>query len=73
MEIDAWWPRLAEETRRWLIEHNGEPLDSAVRREVVAVNNGVMDPSWWVGESTDGMSELTDGAIDWIEATANAE
>ncbi|WP_245673009.1 hypothetical protein [Aldersonia kunmingensis] len=71
MRIDAWWPRLTDESRNWLMDHNGEPLDPSVKRDVLDVNDGNVDPSWWAGESTEGQSELTDEAIDWIEAVAN--
>jgi hypothetical protein len=73
MQIDSWWPLLAEQSRHWLIEHNGEPLDQSVKGDIFGVNDGDADPSWWAGESTEGVSELTDAAIDWIEAVANGE
>jgi hypothetical protein len=73
MRIETWWPRLTDESQNWLIDHNGEPLDASVRRDIFDVNEGKTDPSWWTGESTDGVSELTDDAIDWIEAVANGE
>lgn len=73
MAIDELWNALEPETRAWLIEHNGESLDPQILDEVLAANNGVADPSWWAGESTAGSSQLTDDAIDWIEAVANGE
>ncbi|MGZ8801717.1 MAG: hypothetical protein ACXWZL_03610 [Mycobacterium sp.] len=73
MGIAEWWGALAPETRDWLIAHNGEPLSAQVLDEVVAANNGAKDPSWWAGESTEGASQLTDDAVDWIESVANAE
>lgn len=73
MSIESWWPQLTDESRSWLIEHNGEPLDPTVKSQIVAINEGNLDPSWWAGESSDGASELTDEAIDWIETTANDE
>jgi hypothetical protein len=73
MRIETWWPRLTDESRNWLIDHNGEPLDASVQRDIFDVNDGNTDPSWWAGESIDGVSELTDDAIDWIEAVANGE
>jgi hypothetical protein len=40
----------------------------------MSVNAGQADPSWWAGEtSDDAQSQLTDEAIDWIEAAANDE
>lgn len=73
MDISGWWPLLSEQTRTWLMQHNGEPLPDAVLAEVLNANGGATHESWWAGESTDGQSQLTDEAIDWIEATANYE
>ncbi|HEY9313196.1 hypothetical protein [Williamsia sp.] len=73
MGIETWWPKLTSESQNWLIDHNGEPLDTSVRQDIFDVNQGGTDPSWWAGESSDGACELTDDAIDWIEAVANGE
>ncbi len=73
MQIDRWWPLLTDTSRHWLVEHNGEPLDQSVKAEILDVNGGDAEPSWWAGESTEGLAELTDDAIDWIEAVANEE
>lgn len=73
MDIADLWNALGLQTREWLIEHNGEPLNPQVLDEVLAANNGATDPSWWAGESTQGSSQLTDDAIDWIESVANSE
>ena len=73
MNIADWWPKLSGEAQDWLVEHNGEPLDSRVRAEIEAVNDGVLEPGWWSGESVDGQSELTDEAVDWIDTWANGE
>ncbi|RAX18133.1 hypothetical protein DC347_05320 [Pseudarthrobacter sp. AG30] len=72
MKISAWWPLVGDETRTWLIEHNGEPLAPLVITDIMAVTGGSTDPEWWAGESADG-PQLTDGAVDWIEAVANGE
>jgi hypothetical protein len=73
MDISGWWPKLSSSARAWLVEHNGEPLPDNVVREVMAANAGTADPSWWAGEAEDGQTQLTDEAVDWIEATANDE
>lgn len=73
MQIEDWWPKLTSETRDWLIAHNGEPLDTSVRTDILEVTQGEFQASWWAGESEDGASELSDAAIDWIEAKANEE
>lgn len=74
MTIDTWWPQLTDSTRDWLIEHNGEPLAPDVKAEILEITGGSTDPTGWAGDtSDDGESELTDEAVDWIEAAANAE
>lgn len=73
MNISQWWPRLSPGTREWLVAHNGEPLDPQVRAEILELNEQRTELSWWSGESVDGRSELTDEAIDWIEAQSNGE
>lgn len=73
MQIEAWWPRVTPETQHWLMAHNGEPLDIAVRNDILQVTGGEFDASWWAGDSHDGASELSDAAVDWIEAQANGE
>lgn len=45
MEIAQWWPAVTAETRDWLVEHNGEPLPSAVKDDVLRVNGDLTDPS----------------------------
>ncbi len=60
------------ETRGWLIEHNGEPLPPHVIAHIMAVTGGTTDSEWWAGESADG-PQLSDEAVDWIEAVANDE
>lgn len=73
MEIIDWWPRLDAETRRWLIEHNGEAVPREVLNRIVAVTGSAHASEPWVGEpSAEGFS-LSDGAVDWIETTANEE
>lgn len=73
MDIAALWARLSEESRDWLIEHNGESLAPSIRAEILTVTAGHLQPSWWNGEAVDGQSELTDEAVDWIETFANGE
>ena len=38
----------------------------------LSVTSGATGPEWWAGESADG-PQLTDAAVDWIEAIANGE
>ena len=72
MNIPEWWPLVDAETRSWLMEHNGEPLPPHVITGIMAVTGGRTDPGWWAGESEDG-PQLSDQAVDWIEAAANDE
>ena len=72
MNILEWWPLVGAETRGWLIEHNGEPLPPHVIADIMAVTGGTTDSGWWAGESADG-PQLSDEAVDWIEAVANDE
>lgn len=73
MDISHWSPKVSPQTRDWLMEHNGEPLPDHVVNDVLEANEGRTDASWWSGPSPDGESQLTDDAIDWIEAAANGE
>jgi hypothetical protein len=72
MNIPEWWPLVDAETRNWLIEHNGEPLPPNVIADIRAVTGGTTDSEWWADESADG-PQLSDEAVDWIEAVANDE
>ena len=73
MDIVDWWPKVSPRTREWLVEHNGEPLPDHIVNDVLVANQGHVDDSWWSGTSPYGESQLTDAAIDWIEAAANGE
>lgn len=73
MDMSQVWPRLATSTQTWLVEHNGEPLPGDILDEILAVTAGQRDPRWWAGESQEGETQLTDGAVDWIDETANGE
>jgi hypothetical protein len=72
VNIREWWPLVDVETRDWLIAHNGEPLPPEVVADILAVTGGTTDSEWWAAESTDG-PQLSDKAVDWIEAVANDE
>lgn len=73
MDIVEWWPRIAEQSREWLIAHNGEEVRSDIVLEVAAVGGVVASDAWWVGEDGPTGYFLSDRAVDWIEATANGE
>ena len=72
MNIQEWWPSVDAETRDWLIEHTGEPLPPDVIAGIMTATDGTTASDWWAGESEDG-PQLSDQAVDWIEATANDE
>jgi hypothetical protein len=72
MKMLTWWPLVDAETRSWLIAHNGEPLPQPVIADIMAVTGGVTDSEWWAGGPADG-PQLSDEAVDWIEAAANDE
>lgn len=73
MSMQEWWPRLAQETRDWLIEHNGEALPASVVEEIARVGGSITSDAWWVGESGPTGFYLSDAAVDWVEEVANGE
>lgn len=73
MNLQAWWPLLGQESRDWLIAHNGDALSAAVLEDIARVGRAVPpDESWGVERRPDGVF-LSDAGVDWIEAVANAE
>lgn len=73
MDFPEIWPQLSPSSRAWLIAHNGEPLPDDMVGEILRVAGGEPDPRWWTGTSTEGETQLTDEAVDWIETAANDE
>jgi hypothetical protein len=75
VDIAHWWPKLSSQSREWLVEHNGEPLEGPVGADIASVHdNGTLDHRWFVRISDDGRpTQLSDSAVDWIEAVANEE
>ncbi|MFZ0529206.1 MAG: hypothetical protein WAL91_01550 [Propionicimonas sp.] len=61
MSIDAWWPRIRQGSRNWLIDNNGDAVPDDLVDEIVRAG-GVMSGSY-----------LSDDAVDWVEAVANGE
>lgn len=72
MDIATIWPKLAPETRDWLIEHNGEALEPPILDDLVRANGAPLDGAWLVDDGATGRV-LPDDATDWIEAVANGE
>lgn len=74
VNIAQWWPQLSSQSRDWLVAHNGEPVDRRVGADIAAVHDGALDRLWFNIVSDDGLTiELSDRAVDWIEAWANDE
>ncbi len=63
MTIEQWWPKLEPSTRDWLVENNGDTIPADVIAEITAAG-GADDLSG---------RQLTDDAVDWVEAVANDE
>lgn len=61
MSIEVWWPKIPRESRRWLMENNGDALRGDILQEIVRA-----------GGEVNG-SYLSDEAVDWVEAVANGE
>ena len=72
MDISQWWPLVGQGTRAWLIAHNGERLTPPIVADILSATGDTTDPAWWDGDAPDG-PQLTDRAVDWIEAAANDE
>jgi len=73
METIEWWPRLGPEAQAWLVEHNGEAVDSEVLDKIVAAGGVLGGGDWWIGETGPAGFYLSDEAVDWVEAAANGE
>ncbi|WP_432542914.1 hypothetical protein [Kineococcus sp. SYSU DK002] len=73
MSLETWWPQLQQDSRDWLIAHNGEALTPSVVQNIERVNGPVPAQAWWVGEAGPDGLQLSDAAVDWIEGAANEE
>ena len=73
MSLEGWWPLLHDESRDWLIAHNGEALSDPVLHDLKRVSGSVPSEDWWVGDSGPDGFYLSDAGIDWVEAVANGE
>lgn len=61
MSIDLWWLKIRQESRQWLVENNGDAVPGDIQLEILRA-----------GGEING-SYLSDEAVDWVEAVANAE
>ncbi len=73
MSLEVWWPLLQQESRDWLVAHNGEALSTLVLDDLARVGGPVPSEGWWVGENGPNGFYLSDAGIDWVEAVANGE
>jgi len=73
MSLDVLWPLLEQESRDWLVAHNGEALSTLVLDDLERVGGSVPSDGWWVGENGPDGFYLSDAGIDWVEAVANGE
>lgn len=71
--IEHWWPRLSQETRDWLVAHNGDEVPAAVVAEITRAGGLVAGDAWGAGHDTPQGAYLPDEVVDWIEAVANGE
>lgn len=73
MSLETWWPQLQQDSRDWLVAHNGEVLDQHILQDIEAVGGPIPSQAWWVGEAAPDGLHLSDAAIDWVEEAANGE
>lgn len=71
--IEEWWPRLKPESRNWLVAHNGDVVTPAIAEEIAGLAGTIGPDAWWVGDAGPTGFQLSDAAVDWIEAVANEE
>lgn len=73
MSIEAWWPRLPQESRDYLIANNGDVVPDRLVEEIAGVGGPITTDAWWVGQTGPAGFYLSDEAIDWIDEVANGE
>jgi hypothetical protein len=73
VSLEVWWPLLHQETRDWLVAHNGEALSTPVLDDLARVGGPEPSGAWWVGDNGPNGFYLSDAGIDWVEAKANGE
>jgi hypothetical protein len=73
VSIESWWPRLPEETRKWLIANNGDAVPAWVTEQIARAGGLVTTDAWWVGQYGPTGCYLSDEGVDWIDEVANGE
>lgn len=73
MSIEAWWPKLRQESRDYLIANNGDVVPARLVEEIAGVGGAITTDAWWVGRDDPTGFYLSDEGIDWIDEVANGE
>lgn len=73
MSIEAWWPRLRQQSRDYLIDNNGDVVPPDLVEEIARAGGVITSEAWWVGPNGPDGLFLSDEAIDWIDEIANGE
>lgn len=73
MSIEAWWPKLSERSREYLIANNGDVVPPELVAEITHAGGTITPGEWWVGQSGPSGLHLSDEAIAWIDEVANGE
>ena len=73
MSIDAWWPKLGQHSRDYLIANNGDVVPPDLVEEIARAGGVIRADAWWIGQSDSTGFFLSDEAIDWIDEVANGE
>jgi hypothetical protein len=70
--VDAWWPRLSQETRDWLVADNGDEVSALIIGEIRRFG-GLVETDGWDGQDHPTGSYLPEDVVDWVEAVGNGE
>ncbi|WP_432510512.1 hypothetical protein [Kineococcus sp. SYSU DK001] len=73
MSLETWWSHVQQDTRDWLLAHNGEALSPAVVQDVERVAGPLPAQAWWLDRTEPDGLHLSDAAVDWVEEVANGE
>ena len=73
MSIEAWWPKLTQQSRDYLMENNGDEVSADLVEEITGAGGLISADAWWVGQGGPAGLYLSDEANDWIDEVANGE
>ena len=71
--IEAWWPKLRQQSRDYLMENDGDEVPADLVEEITAAGGIISTDAWWVSQSGPAGLYLSDVANDWIDQLANDE